>query len=79
MDLVTTITMPQLAWAPAPCPTCGATSTSDAEQLCRATSDQSGEFSCLGDRADTDGLLLQPVQASLDAFDAWIDLHARAG
>ena len=62
-----------------PCHRCGAHTLSEAETLCRPTSDQSGEYSCPGseDDADEEGYLRQPTAAAWDELGRWCDEQAR--
>lgn len=64
---------PEIKFAPAPCPTCGARTTDEAGPICRPSSDETGEVFCPGDRTDAQGRILQPTPESLAALDAWID------
>lgn len=66
--------MPPLKYAPVPCPTCGATNETDAETMCRPSTDETGEWFCPGEFRD--GVSVQPTEESIRAIDAWIDRHA---
>lgn len=63
---------PALEYERAPCPTCGATNEDEAAEMCKPSSDQTGEVSCAG-FFDEQGFSVAPTRASLAAFDAWID------
>lgn len=66
--------MPDLQFAPAPCPQCGAINEDEANDKCTQTQDQTGEYSCAGEFNDA-GQSIQATEASLAAMDQWIDVH----
>jgi hypothetical protein len=69
--------MPAVAYAPAPCPTCGARTVKEANGLCRPRFDETGEATCAGQDEDESGNLTQPTPESVAALDEWIERHGR--
>lgn len=70
--------MPNLEYAIAPCPQCGATDVLDAETKCTATQQMSGDYECAGTdcKEDAQGRFMFPTQESLDRLDRWYDEDA---
>lgn len=66
---------PELVYAPAPCPKCGAVSALDAETKCQPVQDETGEWTCPSSDAITnvDGLFMFFTAASLAEWDKWLD------
>ncbi len=65
---------PKLKYERAPCPTCGAKTEDEAGEMCKPSSDQTGEVSCAGE-FDAEGFSIAPTVASLAEFDAWINAN----
>jgi hypothetical protein len=71
--------MPDLEYAPAPCPQCGALTVDEAGTKCTATQGMDGDYHCAGgDREDEQGRLLFPTAESLARLYAWYDEQCRA-
>lgn len=68
--------MPSPIFAPAPCPQCGAVDMDQANDLCRPSTDETGERYCGGEFND-DGVSVQPTAESLAAIDLWCDAEER--
>lgn len=71
--------MPDLQFAPGPCPQCGAETAIEAEMKCSATQQLDGDYSCAGDDAaeDLHGHFSFPTAASLAALERWYDEDGR--
>lgn len=69
--------MPELIFAPTPCPQCGAMDEAQASILCKQTQGWDGEYWCEGE-FDEDGKSVQPTPESSAALDAWYDRQGRA-
>lgn len=63
---------PSLKYERAPCPACGALTEADAQMMCKPSTDDTGEVSCVGE-FNAQGFSIQPTAASLAAIDRWID------
>lgn len=71
--------MPKLQYEHAPCPDCGAWSARDAENKCKATQGQDGDYHCAATdcKEDAAGNFLFPTAASVAALDQWYDAEGR--
>jgi hypothetical protein len=66
---------PILVYEPAPCPRCGARTTTEAGLICRPERDETGEGTCpaMDCGEDERGQFLFPTAASQTALDDWYD------
>ena len=70
---------PSLQYAPAPCPSCGARNAGEANGICEATQDETGEWTCPATDCEVDrlGRFCFPTEASIKALDDWIGIEAK--
>lgn len=60
-----------LVYVSAPCPKCGANTEDEAGNICKPSSDETGERSCPGEFKN--GVSVQPTPESIADMNRWID------